>query len=302
MSVFGPQNIAVSGATGLVGSDLVVSLKAAGHKVQALSRKPAGADSILWNPATGLANPQQFEAIDTVVHLAGENIAGGRWTAASKERILRSRVEGTRGIVKSIGAIEHRPKTLVCASAIGFYGNRGDEILTESSAAGTGYLADVCQQWEAEALAAEELGVRVVCVRIGVVLSPKGGALAKMLLPFKLGAGGIIGNGKQYWSWIGLNDLVRVLKFCVEDESVRGPINAVSPSPMTNFDFTKGVGQVLHRPTIFPMPAFAARLVLGEMADALLLSSARVVPEKLTQHGFEFAQPNLVGCLEHELS
>jgi uncharacterized protein (TIGR01777 family) len=204
--------------------------------------------------------------------------------------------------VKSLAKLQHPPKTLICASAIGYYGERGDEILTESSAAGTGFLADVCRDWEREAMAASDQGLRVVCVRIGVVLNPKGGALAKMLLPFKMGAGGIIGSGKQYWSWIGLNDLVRAIEFCLRNESVRGPVNAVSPHAMTNYDFTKCVGSVLHRPTIFPLPAFMARLVLGEMADDLLLASTRVSPSLLVKYGFQFEQPDLKSCLEHELS
>jgi len=292
----------ISGATGLVGTELTSALKKAGHSVLAMSRKPGTPDSIQWDPAKGILNPQSFSNIETVVHLAGENIAGGRWTTAVKERIRSSRVEGTRNLVKSLAAVEKRPKTLICASAIGFYGDRGDEILTEAASPGTGYLADVCKAWEHEAMAAADLGIRVVCVRIGVVLSPKGGALAKMLTPFKLGAGGIIGSGKQYWSWIGLNDLVRIIQFCIETESVKGPVNAVSPNPLTNHDFTKAVGSVLHRPTVFPLPGFMARLVLGEMANDLLLASTRVIPQQLQQRGFQFEQPDLKSCLEHELS
>lgn len=295
--------VAISGASGLVGKDLSALLKEHGHRVVPMTRKKtAGPDAIIWDTAKGVEDAAQLEGVDTIVHLAGENIAGGRWNAAIKERIRSSRVDGTRSLVQSIGKVQKRPKTLICASAIGYYGERGDAILTESEPAGHGYLSDVCKAWEHEAMAAKELGLRVVCVRIGVVLSPKGGALAKMLLPFKLGAGGIVGNGKQYWSWIGLNDLVRAIAFCVENESVSGPVNAVSPEPLTNYDFTKGVGKVLKRPTIFPLPAFMARLVLGEMADELLLSSIRVVPNQLQQHGFKFDQPDLISCLEHELT
>jgi len=296
------QKIAVSGATGLVGSDLIKSLKLAGHLTIMLSRRNEGGGSILWDPAKGVTPPEALEGIDAVVHLAGENIAGSRWTAAVKERIRSSRVDGTRNLVKSLALLKSPPRTLVCASAIGFYGHRGEERLNESSVVGSGYLADVCKAWEAEALEAEKLGIRVVRLRIGVVLSKKGGALAKMLLPFKLGLGGIIGSGKQYWSWIGLNDLVRIISFCVENQAVSGAVNAVSPHPMTNYDFTKAVGTVLHRPTIFPMPAFAAKLALGEMADDLLLSSIRVEPDKLQSLGFQFAQPDLISCLKHELS
>ena len=296
-------NVAISGASGLVGTELSALLKSVGHSVVPMTRKPSGSsqNTIAWDPERGVANPQQLESVDAIVHLAGENIAAGRWTVALKERIRKSRVEGTRALVQSLAGLQIRPKTLVCASAIGFYGDRGDEILTESSPAGSGFLADVCSAWESEAMAAANLDMRVVSLRIGVVLSPKGGALAKMLLPFKLGAGGVIGSGKQYWSWIGLNDLVRAIAFCVENENIRGPVNAVSPQALNNYDFTKTVGKVLHRPTIVPLPAFVAKIVLGEMAEALLLSSAHVVPEKLQAHGFQFAQPDLKSCLEHEL-
>jgi uncharacterized protein len=296
------QTVAITGASGMVGTALGSMLRHAGHKSLSITRKASSSDCIVWDPAAGLKDPSQLENVDAIVHLAGENIAGGRWTTALKDRIRRSRVEGTRSLVKSIAAVQQRPKTLVCASAIGYYGERGETILDEDAAAGVGFLADVCRDWEQEADAASELGLRVVTVRIGVVLSPKGGALAKMLLPFKLGAGGIIGSGKQYWSWIGLHDLVRIIAFCVENESVNGPVNGVSPNPMTNYDFTKGVGRALHRPTIFPLPAFVAKLVLGEMANDLLLSSTRVIPKKLQDHGFQFDYPELVGCLEHELS
>jgi uncharacterized protein (TIGR01777 family) len=296
------QKIAISGATGLVGGELIGSLKSDGHKTLTLTRRNAGEGSVLWDPAKGVTSPEALEGLNTIVHLAGENIAGSRWTAAVKERIRSSRVEGTRNLVKSLASLNSPPKTLVCASAIGFYGHRGDERLDESSAVGSGYLADVCKAWESEAMEAEKLGLRVVRLRIGVVLSKKGGALAKMLLPFKLGVGGIIGSGKQYWSWIGLHDLVRIIRFCVENDAVSGAVNAVSPNPMTNYDFTKALGAVLHRPTIFPMPAFAAKLALGEMADDLLLSSIRVEPQKLQSLGFQFEQPDLTSCLKHELS
>ena len=295
--------IAVSGASGLVGSKLVTALKSSGHQVRPMVRS-SGAGSpevILWDLTRGIVNPERMKGVDTIIHLAGENIASGRWNSAIKERIRNSRVQGTRSLVNSLRASDSRPTTLVCASAIGFYGNRGDEVLAESAAAGKGFLADVCSEWEAEAMKAEELGIRVVCVRIGVVLSRQGGALAKMLLPFKLGAGGIVGNGRQYWSWIGLTDLVRILQFCAETPTVRGPVNAVSPEAVTNYQFTKALGGVLHRPTIFPLPAFMAKLVLGEMADELLLSSIRVQPAVLQKAGFKFETPELKQCLELEL-
>ena len=298
------QCIAITGASGMVGTELTAAFQSSGHSVVGVTRRESqGANgSIIWDPAAGLKDPSRLETVDAIVHLAGENIAERRWTPALKDRIRRSRVEGTRNLVKSLALTARRPKVLVSASAIGYYGDRGEMLLDEKAPAGDGFLADVCRDWEHEAQAATELGMRVVSVRIGVVLSQKGGALAKMLLPFKLGAGGIIGSGKQYWSWIGLHDLVRILAFCVEHDSIQGPVNAVSPNPMTNYNFTKGVGHALHRPTVFPLPAFMAKLVLGEMANDLLLASSRVTPAKLLQHGFEFHFPELAGCLEHELA
>lgn len=297
------QSIAISGAGGLVGSSLSTLLANRGDQLTAISRSTRGgfADPILWDVEKGLTNPDRLQSIDTVVHLAGESIAAGRWTSGLKRRIRDSRVLGTRGIVQSLSQIDKRPRTLVCASAIGIYGNQGDVELNEQAAPGVGFLAEVCQQWEAEALAASELGIRVVCVRIGVVLNPAGGALSKMLLPFRLGLGGRIGNGRQYWSWIGLTDLVRAIVHCIDTESLEGPVNAVSPYAVTNSEFTRVLGKVLHRPTIFPMPAVAAKLALGEMANELLLSSARVVPAKLLESGFRFDYPQLVDCLSHEL-
>ena len=297
------ESVAISGATGLVGTALHGLLTSEGKSVSAISRREGGTyeDSIIWDPESGLANPARLESIDAVVHLAGENIAGGRWNDTVKRKIRNSRVHGTRNLVKSIAAVEKRPKVLVCASAIGFYGDRGAQEMNETSAAGKGFLPEVCEEWEAEANAAKELGLRVVNVRIGVVLSPKGGALAKMLLPFKLGAGGIVGSGKQYWSWIGLHDLTRVIAHCINDDSLEGPVNAVSPQPLTNKEFTKVVGSVLHRPTLIPLPAFMAKIVLGEMAEALLLASTRVVPAKLQKSGFTFDHGDLDSCLKHEL-
>lgn len=297
------KTVAISGASGMVGTALSSVLRDEGKSVLGISRSEGGSyqDSIRWDPNSGLANPARLESVDCVVHLAGENIAGGRWNDSMKRKIRSSRVEGTRNLVKSIAAVDKRPSTLICASAIGFYGDRGDTELNESSPVGTGYLPEVCEAWEAEAEAATELGLRVVKVRIGVVLSPHGGALAKMLLPFKLGLGGVVGSGRQYWSWIGLHDLTRAIAFCINNDSVEGVVNAVSPTPMTNKAFTKGVGTALKRPTVFPLPAFMAKVVLGEMASALLLASARVLPVALTKSGFEFQHPELVDCLKHEL-
>src|SRR6266566_4624603 len=231
--------------------------------------------------------------MNAVVHLAGENIAGGRWTAARKERILNSRVKGTKLIAETLGNLPQPPQVLVSASAIGYYGDRGSELLREQSPPGTGFLPDVCRQWEAATDAATRKGIRVVHLRTGIVLSGKGGALRKMLLPFKLGVGGKIGSGEQYWSWISIDDHCAAILHCIQASSLHGPVNAVSPSPVTNLEFTKALGRVLHRPTIFPLPALAARLVLGEMADALLLASARVEPAKLLGSRFVFEHKDL---------
>jgi len=301
------NKIGITGATGMVGTQLSKALAARGDEVIPLkrsSKQPENDHSgVFWDPnGVGICQPESADGINTIVHLAGESIASGRWTAARKQRIRDSRVIATKNLVQSLGRMKQPPATLICASAIGFYGDRGDEELTESSPGSEGFLADVCREWEAAAAEAEQFGIRVVQVRIGVVLSPRGGALANMLTPFKLGAGGIVGNGKQYWSWIGLHDLVRVLVESIDNDALRGPVNAVSPNAMTNYDFTKTLGKVLRRPTVFPLPAFMARVILGEMADELLLSSARVVPKTLTDHGFQFDHANLESCLRHELN
>lgn len=296
------SSIAITGASGLVGSELSRQLLGDGHIVRSISRRrgSGGPDTIVWTPSGGLADPRQLNGLNAVVHLAGENIAAGRWTKAVKERLRSSRVDGTRSLVRSLATATARPPVLICASAVGYYGDRGDEPLTETSPRGTGFLAELCEEWEHAALAAAELGVRVVCLRIGVVLSSKGGAVAKMLLPFKLGVGGIMGNGRQFMSWIGLTDLARVIRFCLE-QPLSGVVNAVSPQPATNHEFTKALGKALHRPTIFPMPAFAARLAFGEMANELLLASQRVTPERLLASGFQFSTPTLAGCFAQEL-
>ena len=300
---FEGSTIAISGASGLVGTALTNSLQADGAKVVAISRSSKGKNSnpIVWDPETGLLNPDRLNDVDTVIHLAGEGIASGRWNKQQKAKIRDSRVKGTASLVNSIAQISNRPKTFICASAIGFYGDRADEVLTEDAAAGTGFLPDVSVQWEAAADAASQLGMRVVKVRIGVVLSPHGGALQKMLLPFRMGMGGVVGSGKQYWSWIGLHDLVRVFSFCASHSQVSGAVNAVSPMPVTNREFTKTLGAVLKRPTLIPVPRLVARLALGEMADDLLLASAKVVPQRLEQLGFEFQYPTLKESIQFEL-
>lgn len=296
--------IAVSGSTGLVGSALVGALEARGHLVRRLVRHAVrdGDHEIRWDPDKGEIDAAELNGIDGVVHLAGENIAGGRWTESFKRRILESRTKGTRLLAETLAGLEMKPSVLVSASAIGYYGNRHDEEVDELAPSGNGFLAEVCREWEAATEAAHDVGIRVVKLRIGPVLSPQGGALAKMLTPFKLGLGGVIGSGLQYFSWIALDDVVNALVFAVENESVVGPVNAVAPDAVTNREFTKTLGHVLGRPTIFPMPAFAARIAFGEMADEMLLGGARVAPRELIKAGFTFEYPQLEPALRHLLA
>ena len=295
--------ILVSGSTGLIGSALVPFLTTDGHKVIRLIRAETrpGQAAVHWDPAAGKIDSNALEGLDAVVHLAGENIAARRWTPAQKARIRDSRVQGTRLLAQSLARLQQPPTVMVCASAIGFYGDRGEELLTEASAPGSGFLTDTCRDWEAAAQPASEKGIRVVNLRLGVVLSPGGGALAKMLLPFRLGVGGKIGSGRQYMSWIEIDDVVGVIHYALTTDELRGPVNAVAPNPVTNREFTKTLGRVLSRPTIFPMPAFAARMAFGEMADQLLLSSTRVKPARLQNSGYYFRQPRLEDALRHLL-
>lgn len=296
------MKILVTGATGLVGTALSAFLTTGGHEVVRLTRStPRDANDVSWNPESGTIDRARLEGLDAVVHLAGENIAGARWTTAVKQRIRDSRVKGTRLLCEALAQLVRPPKTLICASATGFYGNRGDEELSEGSTAGTGYLADVCREWEEACSPARGAGIRVVNLRIGVVLSAKGGALQKMLFPFRMGGGGVIGSGKQYWSWVAIDDVVGAIHHCLNHQEISGPVNATAPQPSTNLEFTKTLGKVLHRPTIIPMPGFAARIALGEMATDLLLSSTRVVPQALERSGYQFRCPSLEGALRHEL-
>ena len=295
------MQIAVSGSSGLVGSALLPFLTAGGHRVTRLVRKDAGVGEIPWDPAGGVRDLSHLEGVDAVVHLAGENIAAGRWTAARKEEIRRSRVEGTRRLCESLARLSRRPKGVVSASAIGFYGSRGDEALREDSAPGSDFLAQVCREWEAATDLASRAGIRVVHLRFGVILSPAGGALKKMLLPFKMGAGGRIGSGAQFMSWIAIDDAVGAIHHAIVTESLQGPVNGVAPTPVSNAEFTRTLARVLSRPAIAPMPAFAARLAFGELADFLLLASQRVMPTRLQASGYKFRYPELEGALRHLL-
>ena len=295
--------IAVTGSTGLVGSALVARLEGRGHLVRRLVRHEVkdAEREICWNPDTGEIDAAELNGVDAVVHLAGENIAGRRWSEDFKRRILKSRTTGTRLLAETLAQLEMKPSVLVSASATGFYGNRGDEAVDELSPSGNGFLAEVCREWEAAAEPAHDAGIRLVKLRIGPVLSPKGGALAKMLPPFKMGLGGVIGSGRQYFSWIALDDLLNAIVFALETESLVGPVNAVAPGAVTNREFTKTLGRVLGRPTIFPMPAFAAKLAFGEMADEMLLGGVHVRPHELSAASFKFAYPELEPALRHLL-
>lgn len=296
------MTVLVSGASGLVGSALAPLLTTQGHTVRKLGRSGGSSpNSFGWNPRRGEIDEEAIDGADAVVHLAGENIAGARWTDDVKRRLLESRTIPTRLLCERMAAMAVRPKVLVCASAVGFYGDRGDEVLTEDSPAGQGYLPEVAQQWEAACQPARDAGIRVVNLRIGVVLSPRGGALEKVVPIFRLGGGGVLGSGDQYWSCIGLNDLIGIIVHCLACESLSGPVNAVLPEAVTNREFTKTLAAVVHRPALVPAPEFALRLAMGEMADDLLLASSRAVPAKLLASGYQFRQSTLEATLRHEL-
>jgi uncharacterized protein len=302
------MKILVAGSSGLVGTALGQTLAKAGHTVCRLVRPQSAAGeganegfAVAWNPATGDLGGAGVGA-DAVVNLAGASIADGRWSAQRKGMLRTSRIDTTRALVNALAKMNARPSVLVSASAIGIYGNRGDETLTEESKPGTDFLAGLAQEWEAEALKAEALGIRVVLARFGIILAREGGALPKMLTPFKLGAGGGLGSGKQWMSWVTLEDVVGSLRLAIENNSARGPINIVAPQPVQNAEFTKVLAKALHRPALFPAPAFALRLALGEMADALLLSSQRVAPHALEKLTYRFLHPDLTSALATALA
>ena len=278
------MKIFISGSSGLIGSALIKNLEADGHDIGALPRT--------------YKSPIDFSKVDVVIHLAGESIAEGRWTHEKKKRIEDSRIIGTRQLAEQLVLSDKKPFLFISASAIGFYGDRSDEIMDEDSFRGSGYLCNVCDKWEEEARITEQVGIRTVQLRTGIVLDKSGGALKKMLLPFKLGGGGILGNGKQYMSWIGMDDMIKSIRYIIENKSITGPVNLVAPNPVTNYEFTQTLGQVLHRPTFLPLPAILARFLFGEMADALLLASTRVYPKKLTKAGYKFKHEYLRDALE----
>jgi uncharacterized protein len=294
--------ILISGASGLVATHLIPTLKAKGHSVFKLVRKTAKlSDEIQWDAEKGFAESEQakLEKFDAVIHLAGDNIAEGSWTAEKKKRLRDSRVIGTRVLVDALKNTQSPPKIFISASAEGFYGDGKDEILTEASPKGEGFLADLCNDWEIESHKAKEFGARVVNPRIGLVLTKDGGALGKMLTPFKFGVGGAFGSGKQWMSWIMLEDLIRIIHFALENENVSGPINATAPNPVTNEAFTKTLGKVLNRPTFFTVPEFAIKLMFGEMGENLLLRGTRVLPKRLTDMDFKFEFTDLENALKY---
>ncbi|MGI8479984.1 MAG: TIGR01777 family oxidoreductase [Gaiellaceae bacterium] len=293
------MRVAVTGASGLVGSSLVPVLTGAGHQVLSIVRRtPAAADEVEWAPAAGTIDVDALRGIDAIVHLAGENI-GQRWTETARRRILDSRVQGTQLVAETAAALDPQP-ALLAASAMGFYGQQGDQELTESSSRGEGFLADVVEAWERAAAAAREAGVRVVQFRQALVLSKHGGALGRMLLPFRLGVGGRIGGGRQWWSWVAIDDLAAAYRFALE-HPLDGIYNVAAPEVARNADFVDTLGNVLNRPTVFPLPGFAVRLAFGEMGEEMLLGGQRIVSERLRGEGFEFAYPELGGALEHVL-
>lgn len=289
------MKIVVAGASGLVGSALVPALRAQGHDVRRLVRRLLKVeDEIAWDPAAGELERERFSDTQVVINLAGENLAAGRWTAARRERILRSRIEATRTLVAAMAAADPKTPVLLNASAVGFYGDRGDEVVTEASAPGQGFLAEVCAAWEAEAARAAEWGTRVVYLRFGVILSAAGGALAKMLPVFRLGLGGRLGSGQQWMSWISLPDAVAMIGHVVRDERVTGAINVVAPGAVTNREFTRALGRALHRPVVFPVPAWALRAAFGRgMADEALLGSTHASPWRPGELGFTFQHPTI---------
>jgi uncharacterized protein (TIGR01777 family) len=295
------MKVLITGASGLIGTALQKSFSESGYEMLLASRSEPRTDrDIQWNPDTGFADEglSRLEGLDAVIHLAGESISAIRWTDEKKKAIRDSRVHGTRTMIETFAKLEKKPKVFISASALGFYGDRGDDEMTETSSAGDTFLAEVSKEWESESRRAEDMGIRTVLLRNGIVLSKDGGALATMMTPFKLGVGGVVGTGKQWMSWVSLADVVGIVNFALENENLRGAVNVVSPNPVTNEEFTKTLGEVLYRPTFLPLPEFAVNLVFGEMGDALLIDSTKVLPKRLLDAGYKFEYPDLKSTLE----
>jgi len=293
------MHVAITGATGLIGTALTRRLQGDGHTVVSVVRRPVGTGdgAIRWDPDAGTIDAGGFDGVDAVVHLAGAGIGDKRWTDERKRVVLESRTKGTALLATTLAGLDRPPAVLVSGSAIGYYGDRGDEVLTEQSAPGDDFLASICVPWEAAAQPAADAGIRVATIRTGIVLSTDGGALPKLLPLFKLGLGGKYGSGRQWWSWVTLDDELAAIAFLL-DHDVRGPVNVTAPGAVTNADFAKALGHVLHRPSVLPVPAFGPKLVVGgELAQALLFTSARVQPTVLEAAGFTFANPDLDGAL-----
>ncbi|QDV16160.1 Epimerase family protein [Gimesia panareensis] len=291
------MKVLISGSSGLVGSALCQRLESEPDcEIVRLVRKqsPDTPDTtVVWNPAEGQLEPEAFAGIDAVIHLGGVNIASKRWSPEMKQKIFNSRFQSTSLLASQLAALEQKPSVMLCASAVGFYGDRGDERVDETSARGAGFLADVCQAWEEATHSARDAGIRVVNMRFGMILDQKGGALSQMVTPFKMGVGGKLGSGKQYWSWIALPDVINAILFCLEHTELSGPVNFVAPDEVTNLEFTKTLGKVLSRPTCLPVPAWGIKTLFGEMGQELMLTSARATPTKLTEAGFQFQYPKL---------
>ena len=295
------MKILITGASGLIGSALSAYLSGKGHLIGELRRGKGDGRKPYWDIDNGVVDLAEFGEPEAIVHLGGQSIADGRWNESKKRLILDSRVNSTELMVKTIGQMTTKPSVFICASAIGFYGNRGEEVMDEQSLHGNDFVSEIAMKWEKASQQASDFGVRVVNIRTGMVLSPNGGALAKMLLPFKLGLGGIIGSGTQHVSWISIDDMIKAIEFLLLQQSAVGPVNLVSPNPVTNRQYTKALGKALGRWTVFPMPAFVARLAFGDMADELLLSSTRVAPTTLLEMGFEFTHEQIDDALTHLL-
>lgn len=299
------MRILVSGSTGFLGTAAIAALEREGNTIARLVRpqtsrsKPAdGAEqTVAWDPVAGTFDAAAAEGADALVHLAGASIAGGRWNVSRKNLLRTSRIDATRHLMESLAKLQRPPRVIVGASAVGYYGSRGDETLTETSAPGKDFLAGLCQEWERETARGAEFGARVVILRFGIILAAHGGALAQMMTPFKLGVGGSLGKGRQWMSWVTLEEVLRLLQFALVNAALSGPVNVVGPNPVTNREFTKILAKTLHRPALFPAPPFALRLALGEMADALLLASQRAIPAKLANAGYQFVQPDLAEAL-----